>query len=317
MLNKNFERLLLKNTMAIAIPAMAVLFVLSFLLTRFSIFTQIKNINLDEYEDSIDTIENLYKNNTKNVIKTVKGMQYTGFNYYVDDKIKGAYYYCMDKDSLDIYLISTENPDNMVVDKKIKGKIVRDDITLEHIMQRLAGESGLDSVFLMEYVSPYIISELDYPNSYVVMMNVFFIVPIILGALILLYTILIWFIPRLHPQCRQLLQYGDVDTIIEELNSQLRTQLIFRKNGVYITKDYMLVNYFNRTDVIKLDCIKYMSKNLVEKRELLSGVDEVYRLTMSDAESIFYEVDFVKEELIDDVVSYIRGVNRKDKTAEK
>lgn len=309
--NRNFERLLLKNTMSIAVPAMAVLFVLSFFLTRFSVFAQMKNVNLDQCEKSAHTLEDLYKNNTTNVIVTLRDIYYTGFDYHVNNKIQGAYYYSMDKDSMNIYLINTDNPAKTISDIEIKGKIVRDDITLEHIIQRLAEQSNTNPEFIKEYVSLYIISEPDYPNSYVMMMNVFFLVPIILGVLVLLYTIIIWFIPRLHPQCRQLLQYGDVDAIIEELNGQLRSQLIFRKNGVYITRDYMVVNYFNRTDVIKLDCIKYLSKNLIPKREILSRTDEVFRLTMSDPDkNIFYEVDFINEELIDDVVNYIRGVNK-------
>lgn len=313
MFKKKFERLLLKNTMAIVVPAIAVLFVLSFLLTRFSVFTQIKNINLDAYSDFEVGVKGLYENNTTNVTATISDLYYTGFDYIVNGDVKGAYYYSLSKDKMCFYLISTDSPEEYIERISIKGKIIKDSVTLNHIIQRLSADNKIDNDYLKRYCFEYIISEPDYPESYIVMLKVFFVVPIILEVLIILYALLIWFEPKLHPQCKQLAQYGRIDVIIDELNSQLRNQLLFRRNKIYITRDYMIVNYIHRTDVIKLDFIKYLSKNLVEKKEFLSGTDEVYRLTMSDPDRIFYEVDFISEELIDDVIGYIRGVNKKEK----
>ena len=76
----------------------------------------------------------------------------------------------------------------------------------------------------------------------------------------------------------------------------------------------MIVNYFTKTDVIKLDYVTMLSKNLIEKKTILGKKIEVFRLTMADPERLFYEVDFLSEELADDVVGYIRGVNAKEKT---
>lgn len=314
MFKKKFERILLKNTMAIVVPAVAVLFVLSFLLTRFSVFAQIKNINLDAYSDFEVGVKGLYENNTTNVTATISDLYYTGFDYIVNGEVKGGYYYSLSKEKMCFYLLSTDSPEEYIERVSIKGKIIKDSVTLNHIIQRLSADNKIDNDYLKGYCFEYIISEPDYPESYIVMLKVFFVVPIILEVLIILYALLIWFEPKLHPQCKQLAQYGQIDAIIDELNSQLRNQLLFRKNKIYITRDYMIVNYIHRTDVIKLDYIKYLSKNLVEKKEFLSGTDEVYRLTMSDPDKIFYEVDFLSEELIDDVIGYIRGVNKKEKS---
>ena len=314
MFKKKFERILLKNTMAIVVPAVAVLFVLSFLLTRFSVFAQIKNINLDAYSDFEVGVKGLYENNTTNVTATISDLYYTGFDYIVNGEVKGGYYYSLSKEKMCFYLLSTDSPEEYIERVSIKGKIIKDSVTLNHIIQRLSADNKIDNDYLKGYCFEYIISEPDYPESYIVMLKVFFVVPIILEVLIILYALLIWFEPKLHPQCKQLAQYGQIDAIIDELNSQLRNQLLFRKNKIYITRDYMIVNYIHRTDVIKLDYIKYLSKNLVEKKEFLSGTDEVYRLTMSDPDKIFYEVDFLSEGLIDDVIGYIRGVNKKEKS---
>ncbi len=311
MFKKKFERLLLKNTLAIALPAVAVLLVIFFLLTRFSVFAQVKSVDMDEYESYEIGVENLYANNTTNVTITLNNLYYTGFDYHVNGKIEGAYYYSMEKEKLCLFLISTKNPKMHIDRVRIKGKIIKDSITTNHILERFAEDNNVDAELLETYCLDYIVSEPDYPQSYIVMLNVFFAIPVILAILIIIYTILIWYNPKMHSQCKQLEQYGETDAIIEELNSQLRTQLIYKKGMIYITRDYMIVNYFHRTDVIKLDFIKYLSKNLVEKKEFFSRATEVFRLTMSEPDSIFYEVDFISEEFIDDVVSYIRGVNNK------
>lgn len=311
MINKRFEKLLLKNTLAIALPAIAVLLVLFVLLTRFSVFSQIRSKNIDEYEDFEIGVENLYENKTTNVIVTASNLYYTGFDYHVDGKLEGAYYYTLEGDKCCLFLLKTKNPQMFIESIKIKGKIVKDSIASNHIIDSFAEKNSIDVDLLEGYCFDYIISEVDYPYSYVVMLNVFFAIPIILAILIILYTILIWFNPKLHSQCKQLEQYGEIEAIIEEIDNQLKNQLIFKKSKIYITRDYMIVNYFHRTDVIKLDYIKYLSKNLVDKKEFISQATQVYRLTMSDPDTIFYEVDFVSEELIDDVVGYIRGINNK------
>lgn len=310
---KKFEKLLLKNTLAIALPAMVVFLVLIILFARHPLFKQIKCVTILEEEDYNISIGKLYLNNTTNVELTVKDLYYTGFDYYVDGEIEGAYYYSTATEKLSIYLIKTSEPESYIEETVIKGKIIKDDISAEHIINRFAEDNGLDVELLDGYCFDYIISEPDYPHAYITMLYVFFLMPIVVCALILIYTIVIWYNPSIHSQCKQLANYGEIGAIIDELNVQLKNHLLFKKNKIYITKDYLIVNYFIRTDVVKLDYIKYLSKNLVEKKEFPRGTREVFRLTMSDPDSIFYEVDFVSEEFIDDVVSYIRGVNKQEK----
>lgn len=312
---RKFERLLLKNTLAIALPAMVVFLVLIILFSKHPLFKQVKCVTVADMENYEANIGQLYLDNTTNVEVTVTDLYYTGFDYYVDGEIKGAYYYSTVTDKMTLYLINTKEPLSYIEKTVVKGKIIRDNISTEHIINRLATENDMEAELIKGYCFDYIISEPDYPHSYIIMLYVFFLMPIMVCSLILVYTVVIWYNPSIHTQSKQLAEYGDIKTIIEELNVQLKNHLLFKKNNIYITKDYMIVNYFIRTDVIKLDFVKYLSKNLVEKNEFPRGIVEVFRLTMSNAENIFYEVDFVSEDLIDDVVSYIRGVNKQEKKA--
>jgi len=308
-MRKKFENLLLKNTLSIAIPAMAVFVVLIFMFMNYPVLDQIKCNEIGNIEDLDERLEVMSDHDMTNVTYTAKELKYTGFDYVVDKKIKGAYYYSVVDDRLHVFLIKTENPKASYTDFEVKGKIIKDTVSLGHILNQLATENNLEYTTLEKYCCSYMISEPDYPNAYIAMVYIFFASPIIICVLIIIYTIMMWANPGMHPQTKQLEAYGEINSIINEINEQLNNKLIFKKKNIYITSDYMVVNYLTKTDVIKLDYIKYLSKNIVENKFYSFLKKEVYRLTMSNPEKLFYEVDFTDEGLIDDIVTYIRGVN--------
>lgn len=308
--NKRFQNLLLKNTVAIAIPAMAVFLILIFVFSRYPVMEQVKCHKIDNQDLSNEKLSELLAEETTNIKYTAENLYYTGFDYYIDGKAEGAYYYMMNDNNIVFFLIKTKNPSMHIDSITIKGKIVRDYVSTEHILSRLSENTGLDDKKIFEYNSGYLISEPDYPKALITMVYMFFYAPIVICVLILSYTVLVWLNPIMHGQTKQLAAYGEPEYIVEELNLQLKKKLVYRKNNIYITEDYMIVTYLTKTDVIKLDYIKYLSKNLVEKESQGHKKEMVYRLTMSNPEKMFYEVDFSSEALADDVVRYIRGVNK-------
>ncbi len=308
-MKKKFETLLLKNTLAVAIPAIAVFVVLVFLFMNYPVVDQIKCSEIGNIENLDERLEDMSKQEMTNVKYTAEKLTYTGFDYVVDKKIKGAYYYSIIDDRMHIFLIKTDEPKATYSNFEIKGKIITDAVSLGHILNQLAGQNNLEYASLEKYCCSYMISEPDYPNAYIALVYVFFASPIIIAVLIIVYTAMLWANPVMHPQTKQLEAYGEVNSIIEDINEQLNKRLLFNRKNIYITSDYMIVNYLTKTDVIKLDYIKYLSKNIVENKLYNFMKKDVYRLTMSNPEKLFYEVDFTDEGLIDDIVKYIRGVN--------
>lgn len=309
MRNKKFETILLKNTVAVTLPAIVVFLLLIYMFMRYSVFEQIKCVNIGNIENLPARLEELEAAGTTNVKYDAQNLYYTGFDYYINGKQEGAYYYSMDESRMVLFLLKTDEPKLHIDSVTIKGKIIRDAVSTEHIVNRLSESAGLTFEWLEEYCSSYVISEPDYPYAYNTMVYVLFCAPVVICILIFVYTLLVWINPLLHPQVRQLAVYGEPGAIIEELNLQLRKKLLFKKRNIYITEDYMIVSYMTKTDVIRLDNIKYLSKNLVENEGGLRRRENVYRLTMSNPDKMFYEVDFTSEALIDDVVRYIRGMN--------
>lgn len=309
MKNKKLEKILLKNTLSVALPAMALFVVLILMFLKFGMLEQAKCNEIGNVENLEEKMETMYNEKLTSVKYVAEKVKYTGFDYVVDGKIKGAYYYSVINNKMYMFLLKTDEPKQEYDNIEIKGKIIKDNVSVGHIISQLAAENNLNAAMFTEYCCGYIISEPDYPHAYIAMVYVFFASPIIVCILIIIYVIMTWMNPLHHSQTKQLEAYGEIDDIIAEINEQLSNKLLFKKGNIYITTDYMLINYINKTDIIKLDYIKYLSKNLVESKFYKINKKEVFRLTMSNPEKLFYEVDFTNEELIDDIVTYIRGVN--------
>lgn len=306
MKKKKYQKMLLKNTLAMAIPAIAVFLVLTFLGTKYPIFERMTCREINTDENVTETLETLYAAHTTNVKLDAYNLKYTGLNYFEDGKQKGAYYYMHTKDKLILFLIKTDTPSASYSSKKLKGAIIKDNVSSAYIMGQFADQAGIDKNLLSEYCSNYIISEVGYPYHFIIMIYILFVAPIVISVIILIYTLYIWINPQSHPQSKKLAIYGEPEEIIYEINSQLANHLIYRKRNIYITKKYMLINYFSKTDVIKLDTVKYISKNVIERPKAFGRVLEVFRLTLSNPDTqLFYELDFTSGKNIDTIINYI------------
>lgn len=308
MFGKKFQKLLLKNTFAIVAPAIAVFLVLSFLLLRYPVFDRIESYDISGVADYNGKLQLMYDTDTTLVEYQTENLYYTGYDYYIDGKLKGAYYYNLDSKYMNFFIIKTDNPKLFIAEHKVKGKIIEDNISVKHIAEKMASATGLSEDMVENYYSQLVISEIDYPTAYIVLVYVLCLSPVIACGLIILYTLLIIINPAMHSQSEQLANYGNIKYVIKDLNRELRRNLVYKRNNVYITDNYIVISHFLKTEVVKLDMIKYLSKNIVDKKVGIGKTEEVYRITMSNPGILFYEVDFYDEEFVDQVVAHIRGV---------
>ncbi|MCM1081934.1 MAG: hypothetical protein NC393_02130 [Clostridium sp.] len=305
MKKKKYQKMLLKNTLAVAIPAIAVFLVLVFLCIQYPIFDYIECKEISSMENIDETLEGLYAAQTTNVKLTADSLKYTGLDYYEDGKQKGSYYYMSTNNKLILFLIKTDAPAPSYEAKALKGTIIRDNVSSTYIMGQFAEQAGIDQSILAGYCSDYIVSEVGYPFNFIVMVYILFIAPIVISIIILMYTVYVMLNPQAHPQSKQLAPYGKPAEIIYDINTQLTHHLLYKKKHIYITEKYMIVNYLSKTDVIKLDMVKYLSKNVIERPKTFGHASEKFRLTLSNPDTLFYEVDFNSEEVIDAVIRNI------------
>lgn len=305
MVGGRFRKLLLKNTLAYVFPTLILLFVLITIVLEFPVTEKIHNVNIEKTDMLSEELQDLYDSDKTNVVYEANNLYYTGIDYKEDGEQKGAYYYNIDENGVNFYLIRTKSPTQLLESKRIKAQIVKNEIMVDYILNQFADNSDITPDMLEGFASNYILSEVDYPHEFIALIYVVIFLPIIAGILVIMYTILIGLVPSLHPQAKQLEEYGTVGKVIRELDYEMKYNLLYRKNNIYITDNYMIVSYLTKTDVIKLDLVKYMSKNIVEPDRGLYRGKEIYRLTFSNPEKLFYEVDFSNEELVDTVIEHI------------
>ena len=306
MKRKRFEGLLFRNTVAVALPAMAVFLVLVFMFIRYPILDRVQNYHVKGILKLPDEFSLLYADGTVNVIADVKDLTYSGLDYYEDGELKASYYYTYYDETIQFFLVKTQTPERHIDSISIKGKIIRDGMRAESILTQLAMESKLPPELFTGMTSEYILSEPDYPYVYIWTVYIVFAAPIVINLLIILYLIFSWANPSMHTQARQLAAYGEIDEVIEDIDLELESKLVFKKNNIFVTENYLIVSYFMKTDVVRLDMVRYMSKNLSEKKS--KGAKEVYCLTLSNPDTLFYEVYFSSERLVDDVMEHIEAV---------
>lgn len=304
MKHKKFELIIMKNTLAMVLPIMVLLLALIAVAVRYSFFHVAQCYTISDTESVQERIEKLYDAKQTSVRYDAKNLYYTGYNYLVEGKIKGAYYYNFQDDYMTFFLINTKNPKAYITNRTIKGRIVKDEVVPEHIIAGLSKNGDVPMQILDGFYDSYVISEPDYPYVYTGIAYIILIALSIVYVIVLSYVVRIWMHPYKNPQAKKLRAYGRRSAVIEQLNTELRDSLYFRYHGIYVTDDFLIATYWFHTDVIRLDDVRYLSKNRVEER----NGKEIYRLTLSEPETdLFYEIDFKEEELIDACVDAIRG----------
>ncbi|MBQ9198673.1 MAG: hypothetical protein IJ141_00645 [Lachnospiraceae bacterium] len=302
---KRFEYLLFKNTAAIAFPAIIILIVLVFMFMKYPVLEYTKASDITTSDNLYNRISDVYSSGNSNIRIETGKLSYAGFDYYVNGKVKGAYYYQMEKDHLIFYIIETTHPKMVIEDATIKARIVKDNISTEYMINQLMDSGEISGKIEDKFYSEFVISECDYPKNYIRMLYVLFASPIVISVLIIAYTILIWFNPALHGQAKQLKDYGEPQAIIDELDIEMRNHLIYKINNIYITKNYLIVSYLVKTDVIKLDMLKEIEKSEVEKYFLPWKKQKLFKLRFYTRKKTEYEIELKNEETLNNIIDYV------------
>lgn len=294
--------LLLKNTILIVIPAVIV-FVFILVFTHFyPVIYQMTCHTVRSY----DEIQDWYQKECFNVRMRVPQIRYTGYDYYEDGRQAGAYYYAFMEEQCMFFLIKTKDPEPEINDVMIKGKLLGNSANLDAMKNEFSKELGLDSESFQSVVHSLMISEVDYPYLENFLLWLLIIMPYGLAGCIIVLSV-IWTIqPYRHPSTKALGNFGDRKLVYEEVKSQLKYRLVQHAYNYYITDDYLIISNWFKTDFIRIDYIRYISRHIITK---MNGKNQVFRLTMSNPEKMFYERDFRSEACTDEIMEALVRLN--------
>ena len=306
--------MLIRNLILMAIPMAFILFAA---LITVSHMRKMDDAQVYDMDDA-NLAEEYYLTGKVNVLVRISGLQYSGFDYKVGDKIKGSYFYLYRGGKMNIFLLDNDMTERVKKAEEgsafsVKFRIVKDELTTDHILSEYMETLGLNTDSKEDAVSVYVLDQLRFPKMWIVMLDVFYYILQGAIAILLLYLIVAFYRPQILKQARVLKRFGKVKSVVADLDYEMRNELLYQSDNIFVTESYLIVAYVSRIDVVYLDDVEYMSKHEETKR---GGRMKTYRLTLSNVEKMYFEMFIDDEQTIDEVAYYIQGgdENEQDKS---
>ena len=285
--------LLFKNTVAMLIPAVIVFAIMACIILKYPILYH----NTCHTVESLKDMKSWYEKRCYIVRYNDLELKYTGYDYYENDKRLGAYYYTFIDDECLFVLVKTRNPEPVLKNKSICGRMMSDSAHLGAMIEMFITDTGLDKEAFSTIAYPIMISEIDYPLRKMLLIWAFIIAPFVISFSLIVMAF-IWIIrPFTHPSTKKLAEIGDRFLVYQELNSQLQREDVVHNYHYYFTENYLILNNLFTTDFVRIDFIRYISKHII-----MRGKRQVYRITMSNPEKMFFEKDFRLERCADEIM---------------
>lgn len=296
------ESMFLQNSLMALTPVVVYVFIVGILIFNFPILDKVDNYAIS----SIEELEQVQLDGFYNVSMTIKKATYSGYDYYENNNKVGSYYFTIIDGKGLLVLIKGRQHIDTLENYKLKGKIVNNSPSLEYIFNQFSKETGLEYSEVDSIIYNGIISELDYPYVYNFLVYFIVIFPAFITILVVTANIVYVYYPHTRPQARQLLAFGtSKEEVINEINSQIKCRIVDKTKHSIITEEYIIIHDWMKTDVIKIDYIKYISKHTDVIRIFGSQNKMVYKLTMSNPEKMFCEHNFYDLKEVDIVTEHL------------
>lgn len=300
MYKKRFTGILVRNLILMAIPQIIILVALIFTVMN---TRNHKNVSTYEMYD-LTQQEAFYIGDMRNVIFMPEKLSYAGFDNVADDEKMGSYYFAYKDGKVYFFILNNESAKKADRGEysKMKFRIVRDKPTTEHIMNEYIESLGLQGASMDGTGSIYIMDQLKYPEMWIIALKIMHYLLATALLALLLYLLIACRLPSITRQARSLKKYGKVKAVITSLDRELRKKLLYKNGNIYVTESYLIVEYISKVDVVLLDDVRYISKNIIEGKK-----KRRFQLTLSNVEKMYFEMFIDDEQTIDDVIYYIRG----------
>ena len=270
-----FHRLLNRNIIMMMLPLIIILIMFLMVGYKLSMLSEYSIYDVDQ----IDSVEQLHNNGIKNISISLKDMEinYAGFDYEVNDKVLGKYYYYYHGN--EVHLLVLE--DGFDKDGKINARIQEDKVTANYIQSSLAETFNVKNENLDGFIKPYIINQIEFPAMKIRGIDYMKKIAVVLIAISILYILLAMIRPELNFETKELREMGDVRALIKELDEEMKEAERSEDGNEYTTPNYHII--------AMISYIKVTRKSLSESMMSLS--QQMAEESSEDNYSEFSETD--------------------------
>lgn len=299
---KPFNLMIVINTLVLLIPL--VIYV-SIMIIVLNIYPIVEGITCYEVEN-LNDMDSLHEEGYSNIEFETNELVYTGYNYYLDGDLAGAYYYGFVDNRCLFVLVKTKNIETKLSRYVVKGKLMEENPSYEHMKTQFAKDLDMDYEALNDFTYAYFVSEIDYPYVHNLLIYLFVFAPMFFAFICIIACLIYIRHPYLHPVCNKLLAFGEnKEDIVLELNSQIKFRKVFSNKRCIITDEYLIMYGLVSTNVIRIDYIEYISKHVDRFSPKLLKNHPKYRLTMSNPDKMYYEKVFYNSKDVDDIMEIL------------
>lgn len=270
-----FHRLLNRNIIMMMLPLIIILIMFLMVGYKLSMLSEYSIYDVDQ----IDSVEQLHNNGIKNISISLKDMEinYAGFDYEVNDKVLGKYYYYYHGN--EVHLLVLE--DGFDKNGKIYARIQEDKVTANYIQSSLAETFNVKNENLDGFIKPYIINQIEFPAMKIRGIDYMKKIAVVLIAISILYILLAMIRPELNFETKELREMGDVRALIKELDEEMKEAERSEDGNEYTTPNYHII--------AMISYIKVTRKSLSESMMSLS--QQMAEESSEDNHSEFSETD--------------------------
>lgn len=312
MKDKKFSSLLVRNTIMLLVPPVAAIFMAVLVAFRMSDLREYNTYRLD----SLANLEAYINNYMLNVSFDTTGIKPAGYDYTVSGKKQGEYYYIYQDDQIYLFALKFSGIEKLKRGENLLNfRITTDAEVSETVMEDLAESFGTNESNLTGFINPVILNEFEYPYLKIIVMQGMLYGGTVMFAVLFIYMILVIIFPSLSSDAKRLSQYGKRKDVIKEINEELKDKLLYHAEDAYVTEGFLITYLGNGIQVVKLDDVKYLSKHVEEKKGFFT-TRKIYKLAASNVDKLYYEHEFMEEEVIDNIIYYIRREDLVDETEE-
>jgi len=237
-----FRKILNKNLIMVMIPVFLILGSCRIVLGQALMMQRYVADRVEEIDGKKVDIDLLLMAGKKNAEILLRDLKYTGFDELYEGNVLGKYYLKEENGKIYFYLLKTSTADLYEESLKSDGVIYRkfhiseQKTVIESIMQRYQDDLAVGDI--SNIASICLCDELAFPEKQIKLITVGCYVLTLIGAVLLLYTILALLFPTLNFEAWPLKRYGDLGQAIRKLNREMKKRYVGKKGNEIITQNF-------------------------------------------------------------------------------
>ena len=212
-------------------------------------------------EDRIETLDDMYTLNHRQISITLDNLYYSGIDYKTDNTVKARVYYKLDHGRCYFIMLDAHRlpEDFKHIDRiDIKANLESRPEILDTVSSKLSTSLDFAQHSLEKLVFPYIINEYSYRHNFLKFMKY---LSLSLAAILLfnlIYCIAIIIFPYHTHRLFYLRKYGSIKAQYNLAKKEFDDNPILVGHKIFITKSFIIVFSKTTTEIIPIDSIVWI-----------------------------------------------------------